>query len=208
MTTHLPAPHRRDGVLGGRLRAGDHRAAARSRDRRRAASITCSPSSASSPQDFLRGVAREPASRLLERARDAAGDPPGPRQGLPVRRRPRPAGRVDRRRRRALPPLRRLGRAQLRHGHATASIATSSSGVPRLASHRQQDRLPDLLGAADLRRRLLPRGAHALRRRRRAPNLHYCEWIRGWTDTCLEIYGELAVKNPGFLRQFDGDESA
>lgn len=37
------------------------------------------------------------------------------------------------------------------------------------------------------------------------PNLHYCEWIRGWTHTCLEIYGELAVKNPGFLRQFDGD---
>jgi uncharacterized protein len=38
------------------------------------------------------------------------------------------------------------------------------------------------------------------------PNLHYCEWIRGWTHTCLEIYGELAVKNPGFLRQFDGDD--
>ena len=36
------------------------------------------------------------------------------------------------------------------------------------------------------------------------PNLHYCEWIRGWTHTCLEIYGEIAVKNPGFLRQFDG----
>lgn len=37
------------------------------------------------------------------------------------------------------------------------------------------------------------------------PNLHYCEWIRGWTHTCLEIYGEIAVKNPGFLRQFDDD---
>jgi uncharacterized protein len=36
------------------------------------------------------------------------------------------------------------------------------------------------------------------------PNLHYCEWIRGWTHTCLEIYGELAVRNPAFLRQFDG----
>ena len=34
-------------------------------------------------------------------------------------------------------------------------------------------------------------------------NLHYCEWIRGWTDTCLKIYGELAVRNPQFLRQFD-----
>jgi uncharacterized protein len=39
------------------------------------------------------------------------------------------------------------------------------------------------------------------------PNLHYCEWIRGWTHTCLEIYGEIALKNPGFLRQFD-DEPA
>jgi len=36
-----------------------------------------------------------------------------------------------------------------------------------------------------------------------APNLHYCEWIRGWTHTCLEIYGTLAARNPGFLRQFD-----
>ena len=35
------------------------------------------------------------------------------------------------------------------------------------------------------------------------PNLHYCEWIRGWTDTCLRIYGELAERNPKFLAQFD-----
>jgi uncharacterized protein len=35
------------------------------------------------------------------------------------------------------------------------------------------------------------------------PNLHYCEWIRGWTDVCLRIYGELAVRNPAFLAQFD-----
>ncbi len=38
------------------------------------------------------------------------------------------------------------------------------------------------------------------------PNLHYCEWIRGWTHTCLEIYGEIAEKNPDFLRQFDDEE--
>lgn len=36
------------------------------------------------------------------------------------------------------------------------------------------------------------------------PNLHYCDWIRGWTDTCLQIYGEIAERNPGFLQQFDG----
>jgi uncharacterized protein len=39
------------------------------------------------------------------------------------------------------------------------------------------------------------------------PNLHYCEWIRGWTNTCLEIYGELAERNPGFLARFDREEA-
>jgi uncharacterized protein len=38
------------------------------------------------------------------------------------------------------------------------------------------------------------------------PNLHYCDWIRGWTDVCLQIYGELSVRNPGFLTQFDRDD--
>jgi len=33
------------------------------------------------------------------------------------------------------------------------------------------------------------------------PNLHYCEWIRGWTDVCLRIYGEIALRNPGYFRQ-------
>ena len=35
------------------------------------------------------------------------------------------------------------------------------------------------------------------------PNLHYCDWIRGWTETCLRIYGELSVRNPRYLQQFD-----
>jgi uncharacterized protein len=39
------------------------------------------------------------------------------------------------------------------------------------------------------------------------PNLHYCEWIRGWTDTCLRIYGELSERNPSFLSRFDRDEA-
>jgi uncharacterized protein len=34
------------------------------------------------------------------------------------------------------------------------------------------------------------------------PNLHYCDWIRDWTNTCLEIYGAIAAGNPGFLQQF------
>ncbi len=35
------------------------------------------------------------------------------------------------------------------------------------------------------------------------PNLHYCEWIRRWTDTCLSVYGALADQRPEFLAQFD-----
>jgi uncharacterized protein len=31
------------------------------------------------------------------------------------------------------------------------------------------------------------------------PNLHYCEWIRAWTNTCLEVYGTLAARRPDFL---------
>ena len=33
-------------------------------------------------------------------------------------------------------------------------------------------------------------------------NLHYCDWIREWTDTCLRIYGAVSVLNPGFLENF------
>lgn len=33
-------------------------------------------------------------------------------------------------------------------------------------------------------------------------NLHYCDWIREWTDTCLKIQGTLAVQNPEFLEKF------
>ena len=34
-------------------------------------------------------------------------------------------------------------------------------------------------------------------------NLHYCDWIRGWTDVCLRVYGEIAARNPKFLARFD-----
>ena len=40
------------------------------------------------------------------------------------------------------------------------------------------------------------------------PNLHYCDWIRGWTDVCLQIYGELSERNPAFLAQFDDKMAA
>jgi uncharacterized protein len=48
--------------------------------------------------------------------------------------------------------------------------------------------------------------AHTRHGTTESPNLHYCEWIRGWTDTCLRIYGEIAVLNPEFLRQFEGPD--
>jgi uncharacterized protein len=34
------------------------------------------------------------------------------------------------------------------------------------------------------------------------PNLHYCDWIRDWTDKCLRIYGAVAANNPQFLERF------
>jgi uncharacterized protein len=34
------------------------------------------------------------------------------------------------------------------------------------------------------------------------PNLHYCDWIRDWTDLCLRIYGTVSAQNPGFLETF------
>jgi uncharacterized protein len=34
-------------------------------------------------------------------------------------------------------------------------------------------------------------------------NLHYCDWIRTWTATCLEVYGEIAERNPRYLAQFE-----
>ena len=33
-------------------------------------------------------------------------------------------------------------------------------------------------------------------------NLHYCDWIRQWTDTCLKIYGAVSALNPRFLERF------
>ena len=36
-----------------------------------------------------------------------------------------------------------------------------------------------------------------------AANLHYCDWIRGWNDLCLRVYGAISVHNPSFLTRFD-----
>ena len=37
------------------------------------------------------------------------------------------------------------------------------------------------------------------------PNLHFCDWIRDWTDICLQIYGDIAVHNPAFLDAFENE---
>ncbi len=39
-------------------------------------------------------------------------------------------------------------------------------------------------------------------------NLHYCDWIRAWTDVCLKVYAEIADKNPAWLAQFDRADMA
>jgi uncharacterized protein len=36
-----------------------------------------------------------------------------------------------------------------------------------------------------------------------AATLHYCDWIRGWNDLCLRIYGEISMRNPSFLDRFN-----
>ncbi len=158
---HLPAPHRGDRLLGSRLRAGDDVAAAAVRDRR--AGIRSDARSVPQARARVRRPRRrEPASRVLEREGHARGDPQRREQGVSVRRRARPARRLDRRRRRALPSLRRLGRAQVRHG-ARRHRPRRAERVPRAASHRGQDRLQQVLGAAALFGRLLSRGARPLR---------------------------------------------
>ena len=39
------------------------------------------------------------------------------------------------------------------------------------------------------------------------PNLHFCEWVRSWTHTCLEIYGEISERRPDYLAQFDPERT-
>ncbi len=39
-------------------------------------------------------------------------------------------------------------------------------------------------------------------------NLHYCDWIRAWTDVCLKVYAEIAERNPAWLAQFNREEAA
>ena len=128
---HLPAPHRGDRLLGSRLRAGDDLAGARPRDLATQGYDDDARAVPRAGRRVPRGVGRRTGitasrtsrrrSRRFTRAMSKA---------YPVRRRARPDGRRDRRRRRAVPPVRRLRRAQARHGarrHRSRRRSTRSS---------------------------------------------------------------------------------
>lgn len=38
-------------------------------------------------------------------------------------------------------------------------------------------------------------------------NLHYCDWIRGWIDVCLQSYAEISEENPSFFDRFEERKS-
>ncbi len=88
---------------------------------------------------------------------------------------------------------------------ARRRVVGQAAGVPAVASHRDKTDCQTCWA-----RPICAGGcyheAHTRYGSTNRPNLHYCEWIRGWTHTCLEIYGEIAERNPDFLRQFDDEE--
>ena len=89
---------------------------------------------------------------------------------------------------------------------ATASIASAQQRVPRAASHREQDRLQHVLGAAAVLGRLLSRGAHALRRRRRGRTcITATGFAAGPTPACRST-ASCRSAIPAFLAQFDDDD--
>ncbi len=75
------------------------------------------------------------------------------------------------------------------------------------ASHRRQDRLQHVLGAAALLGRLLPRSARPLRATRRIRTCTTATGFAAGPTRACEIYGELSERNPEFLAQFDREEA-
>ena len=91
----------------------------------------------------------------------------------------------------------KLGNRARRHRQAGADRISGKT------SYRKQDRLQRQCWARPLCSGGCYHEAYTRYGDTAQPNLHYCEWIRGWTDTCLRIYGELAASNPEYLEQFD-----
>ena len=158
----LPAPDRGVRVLGSRIRAGDDVARTSSTRSATRASIGCWDSSASWRSEFLEHVAVNRhhgfsnVKDTLEEIHKGVSKayPCGAGLGLmgvstdgDVAVCHRFAGSDDH----------KLGTVQRRHRPRGAD------GVPAAPSHRGQDRLPHVLGAAAVRGRLLPRSARALR---------------------------------------------
>ena len=146
-------------------------------------------------------VARR-ASRVHERDRHHRGNPQGCEQGVRLRCRARTARGGDGRRRRAVPSIRWLTGAHDRERLGGRSTVTKQERF--LEDHH-------IAAKTDCHtcwaRPICSGGcyheAHVHYGDSARPNLHYCNWVRSWTHTCLTIYGALAEKNPAFLARFD-----
>jgi uncharacterized protein len=95
-------------------------------------------------------------------------------------------------------------------GSDAHKLGTVRDGVDRNAQRRflEQHHLDDKTDCHTCWARPLCSGgcyheAHTRYGTTTSPNLHYCDWIRGWTETCLQVYGEIAVRNPRYLRVFE-----
>ena len=95
-------------------------------------------------------------------------------------------------------------------GSDAHKLGTVRDGVDRAAQRRflEQHHLDDKTDCRTCWARPLCSGgcyheAHTRYGTTTSPNLHYCDWIRGWTETCLQVYGEIALRNPRYLRVFE-----
>jgi uncharacterized protein len=95
-------------------------------------------------------------------------------------------------------------------GSDAHKLGTVRDGVDRDAQRRflEQHHLDDKTDCQTCWARPLCSGgcyheAHTRYGTTTSPNLHYCDWIRGWTETCLQVYGEIAMRNPRYLRVFE-----
>ena len=149
-----------------------------------------------------RGGGREPAPRILEREGDAQEIHKGMSKAYPCGAGlglmgVATDGDVALCHRFAGSDAHKLGTRARRHR------SRGAAGVSRAASHREQDRLQHVLGAAGLLGRLLSRGAHALRRH------HAGEPALLRMDSRLDrrlparSTASWPTRNPAFLAQFD-----
>ena len=135
--------------------------------------------------EFLEAALAEQASRILERQGDARGDSQGREQGL-SRAAPASACWASRPTATSRCATGSPGRTSTRSARAaTASIAR------RRATFLEQHHIDDKTDCSDCWARPLCSGgcyheAHTRYGDTTHANLHFCEWIRGWTDVCLQ----------------------